>query len=194
MGRAEVTGMTAPSRCTRVLATTVLAAGAVASIATSSLAWQLEASAPVPATILDVAKPSVGYRVHAELTGPFPDPSGTVELRIEVTFPPDRPNPASLLVEITDDDDADNSEVVEVTVSPDSGGIYAYLSAWQGCEAAPCVEDFTVWIERTDLEGPPVTPIMLHGDVRIQAGEPGGAEPPAGSELTVTVTEIEEQP
>jgi hypothetical protein len=187
--------MLALSTRQRILATLVLTGGALASVATSQVYWDLQSEIQtVPPAVLDLSTPEVGYRIDIDYTGPTTEPEGSLDIQLTpaVTVVANAP-PATFEIQLID---AQTSELVHTqTLTLDSAqtvDVYAYATAWMSCESA-CSETFELWIERTDLVADaPRHDVSFTGTAYVDLREGGnGSEPPPGTTVNLSIERIE---
>ena len=177
----------------RVLATAVLAAGALASIATSQATWDISDRQPPPDTTLDAVGPVVGYQVRAELRGPTEYTDGWLEIDLHGLVPQVGEGPASATATVTVTRDADPEDIVTGPLHAGSDAIEFHGSAalWRDCQT-PCVETFTVWIDRGEVIEP-ARALIIAGTIAAHIEGVGENAPPS-VEVDVEITPIEAAP
>ena len=187
---------------TRILTTTVLAAGAAASVATSRIGWDLESkSVTVPTAVLDAPAAAVEYSVRAEFRSPRPIDSPYGGLRIELFPTLTRVEgavlPTVLVALVNDDSGTVVQRKLDLAVLAPDAPAPLYLSddeIWQGCSSS-CEINYTLRITREDLESPlPPVPLTITGNASVSLSEDGENQPPARTEVTLTVEPIAGDP
>lgn len=174
----------------RILATLVLAGGALASVATSQVYWEIVSeSSSVELVTLSRESPEVGYRIDIDFTGAATEPEGylTVDLQSAVTAPPD--GPVDLHAELIDVQSGEviGSQTVTLT-STSFVSVYFEYPVWMSCTSA-CSEQYELWIDRL---GDALVPVTIDGRVTVSVSERGkDGEPPAGTTVSATVERIE---
>jgi hypothetical protein len=183
--------MTNPSRRTVGL---VLAAGALASVATSYVIeeWNFARSVPVE-TALDATRPLSQHAISAELTGAFPIRGlyGYLEVEVEVTAALTGTATSATTLILRQGEVELDRETVGLAPAARTTVTLSANAFTAGCEVAPCVDGWELDIERLPVvDSPGVT---ISGDATLTINGTDDDEdmlPPPGTELFVTITEL----
>lgn len=148
----------------------------IASIATSRVFWDLPAEQAFAPATLDDATPSARYIIHTEVrgSGKYEDLYGDMTITINSTVP----GVMYALTDLTPPEDQSTTGTLSVTA-----GNAVSLSPWSDCSQPPCSEDFELVLTRAAGE---IEPVQITGSASVIA-HAGGTEPPAGTEVFVTI-------
>jgi hypothetical protein len=171
----------------------VLAAAAVASIATSSIQWFIDRSEPLPQLDLDDREPTTMYAIQGILDTGEDEPrsrGGEVQVSIDLSAR-DATGAQPATVEVDLRSVARDSEIDHQVFTVAPGGRVSgrlTLLAWPECMARSCTEDFTLTVRRQPAQGGPTTEVS--GTVYIDFSADGASEPPPGAGLILGVTSL----
>lgn len=174
----------------RILATLVLAAGAVASIATSQVDDSLQESQDLPPQTLDEARPLIGFQIFTVVRGSFDQPTGFVTANLTFEMPGFALEPAEIQVQLLDG-------ATSVILDEATGTIPAGERVTLGVSTEPfgdcdglCERDFILWIERGALTDTNYPSMVAESTVMVELDE-GDGETPSDATLSLDVTPLE---
>lgn len=180
----------------RMLATSVLIAGAIASAATSGPSYPpggvLEASAESPGLVLDsanrIASGTVTIALNDEAVPPEVHLYGGLFLDASACVGAQEDAPGRLRVSLIPELPVEGSVIeIDVPACPESATFRLGLFTWNSCvEGQPCAERYDVHFESL---GPATSPSGMGVTFSASANASGYEDelPPEGAELTVVI-------
>jgi hypothetical protein len=172
----------------------VLAAAAVASVATSRVAptWSVDQRGPFDPITIDDQSPERTFLIRAALRSDLPLRSvfGLTRVHLELRARDvTGVRPAGVTVELKHREPFSFGDRQEVIIAP--GGTVAVeltMGAWSECAADLCVEDYLLTFKRTDLLDDPI--IDITGEIVIDAESEDGDSPPPGTRIDLDVDDL----
>lgn len=169
----------------------LLVIGVAASIATTSVAWDLKENAEGTPAVLDAQMASARYRIHAELQGPgpFDKVGGSVWIMLRATARSMPAADAYLDVDVrslTVPDEPAHQYRIAASAAPNGTPTSDSFPAWVNCATDPCVEDLEVTISRDPLADLPLVDVVVSAEVEAYATDET-QQPPPGTTLAITV-------